>query len=86
MITKQIIADKLSNYLNHQISLAELVDWSETAIMEGGVEEQYAKTMMQALGKMAAADVKQFGLLWEDCEAIMHSLGYTIKVNVDVAA
>ena len=86
MLTRQSIADQLLNYLNHRIALAELVDWAEKSIMEGDAEEAYAKTIMQSLGRIAAADVKEFGLLWEDCESIMHSLGFTIKVNADIAA
>ena len=86
MITRQSIADQLLNYLNHRIVLAALVDWAERSIMEGDVEEVYTKTIMQSLGRIAAADVKNFGLLWEDCESIMKSLGFTIRVDVDIAA
>ena len=86
MVTRQSIANQLLNYLNHRISLAELVDWAENTIVEGGAEESHAKIIMQSLGKIAAADVKEFGLLWEDCESIMLALGYTIKVDADKAA
>jgi len=86
MITRQSIANQLLNYLNHRISLAELVDWAEKLIMEGDAEEAYAKTIMQSLGRIAAADVKEFGLLWEDCESIMQALGFTIKVDADKTA
>jgi hypothetical protein len=34
-ITKQIVAHKIAAYLRHDISLAELVDWTEKAMMEG---------------------------------------------------
>jgi len=86
MITKQQVAQQLAKYLNHHISLAELVSWSENAIMEGNVETGDAKTLMQVLGRLGAADVKEFGLLWEDCEIIMRDLGYDIKVDVVLAA
>jgi len=86
MITRQTIANELLNYLNHRISMAELVDWAENLIMEGDAEEAHAKTIMLALGRIAAADVKDFGLLWEDCESIMQALGFTIKVDADKAA
>ena len=32
-ITKQTVADKIAAYLHHQITLAQLVDWSERAMM-----------------------------------------------------
>jgi hypothetical protein len=41
---------------------------------------------MKILGHLAAADVKEFGLLWEDCEKIMNVLGYDLKVNTIIAA
>ena len=34
-ITNQAAADKIAAYLRHDISLAELVNWAEEAIMEG---------------------------------------------------
>ena len=86
MITKQKVADQLVKYLNHQLTLAELVDWAECKVMEGDIAPKDALTVMQALGKLGVADVKQFGLLWEDCEAILRSLGYEIKVDVVKAA
>jgi hypothetical protein len=50
------------------------------------IHEAHAKTIMQASGRIAAADVKEFGLLWEDYESIMLSLGFTIKGDADNAA
>jgi len=86
MITKQDTAQQLAKYLNHKITLAQLVDWAENSIAEGNLEPDYAKPLMQVLGKLAAADVKEFGLLWEDCEQIMHTLGYELNVNTILAA
>ena len=86
MVTKKEIANKLLNYLNNQVMLAELVSWAEDTIQNGDIEEAEPKIIMQMLGRMAAADVKEFGLLWEDCEQIMSQLGYTLKVNVEQAA
>ena len=86
MITKQQTAQQLLNYLNHQITLAQLVDWAENAILQGGVEPAHAREQMQVLGRMAAADVKGFGILWSDCEEIMQSLGYRVKVDAVLAA
>ena len=86
MITRQNIADHLLDYMNHRNTLAALVDWAEISIMHGDAEDQHTKAIMQALGRIGAADVKEFGLLWEDCESIMHSLGFTIKVEANIAA
>ncbi len=86
MLTRQTVAQHLGDYLKHSITLAALVDWAENAIMHGDVEEGSEKLIMQALGRIAAADVKEFGLLWEDCESIMRELGFVIKVDVLKAA
>ena len=34
VITKRIVADKIAAYLRHDVSLAQLVDWAETAVMD----------------------------------------------------
>ena len=33
MITRQIVADKIAEYLHGKLSQAELVDWAERAVM-----------------------------------------------------
>ncbi len=86
MITKQIIAEQLLKYLNHKISLAQLVDWAELSIMNGGLEPNDTKKLMCVLGKIAAADVKEFGLSWNDCESMMTDLGFVLKVDASLAA
>ena len=83
MITKQTAAQQLLRYLHHQVTLASLVEWAEQAIMNGGFEQGEEKILREVLGKMAAADVTEFGLLWEDCENLMLQLGY--KVSIDAA-
>jgi hypothetical protein len=86
MITKQIVAEQLLKYLNHKISLAQLVDWAEQSIMNGGLETNDTKKLMHVLGKIAAADVKEFGLSWEDCESVMTDLGFVLRVDANLAA
>lgn len=86
MITRQAVVQQLADYLNNRIPLADLVNWAENAIMQGDAEEAYAKDIMKALGRIGAGDVKEFGLLWEDCEKITEQLGFVLKVNVEKAA
>jgi hypothetical protein len=38
-ITRQIVADKITDYLHGKLSQAELVDWAERAIMEADFDE-----------------------------------------------
>ncbi len=84
-ITKRAAAEKIAAYLHHEITLAQLVDWAENAIMEGEFEPLASRTLADALGKVGLADVRPFGLTWEDCEAILHELGYAAHVDVVAA-
>ena len=86
MLTRKTVAEHLSDYLNNRNSLAQLVDWAETAMIDTEMEEGYEQVIMQALGRIGVADVKNFGLLWEDCESIMEQLGFVIKVDLENAA
>jgi hypothetical protein len=86
MISRKLVAETLLNYLHHHISLKELVQWSEVQILSGGFEPGYEEIIRNALGRLAAADVQDFGLLWEDCEQIMTSLGYKISIEAALVA
>jgi hypothetical protein len=86
MITKQSIAMRLLAYMKHEISLSQLVDWAENAIMEGGFEPGSENDIRKVLGKLGVADVNNFGLLWEDCEQLMAQLGYKVKVEAALVA
>jgi hypothetical protein len=83
MITRQLVAAAILNYLNHKFSLNELVNWSEQQILNGDYEIGHEEVIRDVLGRLAAADVPAFGLLWEDCEQMMTALGY--KLNIDAA-
>jgi cobyrinic acid a,c-diamide synthase len=84
-ITKKVVADRLAAYLRHQITLAELVDWSERALLDDEVSEQDASTISQVLARLGVADVRAFGLTWDDCADLLHKLGFTPRVEVVAA-
>jgi len=81
-ITKQIVADKIAAYLHHEITLAQLVDWSERILMDGTFAEQDATTISSVVARLGLADVRVFGLTWEDCEELLHKLGFAPRVEV----
>lgn len=81
MITKKIIADKLLAYLQHRLSLEDLVNWAEQALIESSFEDDNSHTIRNTLSQLGLADVKAFGLEWKDCEAIMEKLGFKLEVN-----
>jgi len=81
-ITTKTVVDKLTAYLHHKITLEELVDWAENAMMEGEFDENQASLLRDTIGRLGVADVKAFGLTWEDCEEILGKLGYAVRVDV----
>jgi hypothetical protein len=84
-ITKQTVADKIAAYLHHEISLAQLVDWAENAIMDGEFGEPDITTLRGVVSRLGVADVRAFGLTWEDCEQLLRQLGYAVRVDVVTA-
>lgn len=82
MITKQTVADKIAAYLHHEITLPQLVDWAENAMMEGEFAEGDATTISSVIARLGVADVRAFGLAWEDCEELLGKLGYAPRVVV----
>ena len=82
MITKQIVAQRIFEYLNHSISLSELVDWCEKVMMDGEIEEAGSEAITEVVARVGLADVNNFGLLWEDCEKLLDQLGYKLQVDM----
>jgi hypothetical protein len=81
-ITRQTAAQKIIAYLYHHISLAELVDWAETAMMDGDFEDRKSDVLREIVSRLGLADVKAFGISWENCEQYLSELGYTVQITV----
>jgi hypothetical protein len=81
-ITRQKIGQKLIDYLYHRITLAELVDWAESAMMEADFEEKDFELVRDIVSRVGLGDVKAFGMTWEDCEDFLSRLGYRLSVKV----
>jgi hypothetical protein len=81
-ITRQIVAEQLGAYLRHQKSLEELVDWAERQVMESEFE---STTVRDAVARLGVADVRAFGLTWEDCQRLLHDLGFAAHVDIGTA-
>ena len=81
-ITKPVVANQIAAYLHHEITLAQLVDWSERALMDGEFAESDAATFAQVVSRLGVADVRAFGLAWDDCEEILRKLGFAPRVDV----
>ena len=85
LITKKIVADKIAAYLHHDITLAQLVDWAERALMEDEFDENGLPAIRLAISRLGVADVRAFGLTWEDCEELLGQLGFSARVSIITA-
>ena len=81
-ITKQTVANQLAAYLHHEITLAQLVDWAENALLDGAFAARDATVLSAVIARLGLADVRAFGLTWDDCEQFLAQLGYTAHVEV----
>ena len=81
-LTREAVAQKLAAYLHHEISLDDLVVWANTAMMEDDFAEAYYNAIRDAVARLGVADVRAFGLTWEDCQRILKELGYDARVEI----
>ena len=84
-ITKKTVADKIAAYLHHEITLGGLVDWSERALMDGELAGDDAREISSVIARLGVADVRTFGLAWDDCEELLLKLGFAPRVEVVAA-
>jgi len=67
-IENRDVVGKLTDYLNHRVSLPKFVDWAVQAMMDGDFVGKDWKTVRDIVARIGVADVRAFGLTWEDCE------------------
>ncbi len=82
LVTRETVAEKLAAYLHHDLSLADLVSWAETALMDGEFDPAHFATIRDVVARLGVADVRAFGLAWEDCEQLLARLGYSAQVSI----
>ncbi len=80
MITRQTVCNKILDYLNHEITLAQLVDWAEDGVFEGDLKEEDTELLVNILARLGAADMEQFALSWDDYYSMLLQLGYHPQV------
>jgi len=82
VVTRETVAEQLAAYLNHRVSLSYLVDWAEDTLCDGELEEQDAELLRNILARLGLADVREFGLSWDDCYTFLSQLGYMVQVEM----
>jgi hypothetical protein len=84
-ITKRTVATKIASYLHHETSLPELVEWAERAFMDADFDPPDTALLADVTARLGAADVRAFGLTWEDCETALATLGFSARVEIVAA-
>ncbi|MBI5124891.1 MAG: hypothetical protein HZA70_01505 [Planctomycetes bacterium] len=82
VIKREDVARKLEDYLHQQLTLSELVDWAEEVMREGDFDEPDFVMLRDIVSRLGLADVRTFGLSWEDCSNYLTRLGYRVNVEV----
>jgi hypothetical protein len=76
MITRDSLASQLRDDLHHRITRTASVNWAENAMMEEEFDERDLDTIRDITSRLGLADVREFGLTWEDCEGYLSRIGY----------
>ena len=84
MITREAVAGAIGAWLRHELSLDELVDWAEMALQDEDFDPSATAELSEVVARLGVADVRAFGLTWEDCESLLQRLGY--KAHVEITA
>ena len=50
-ITRQKLAGKITDYLNHRITLTQLTNWAESAMMEADFEEKHFEVIRDIVAR-----------------------------------
>jgi hypothetical protein len=85
MVTRQAVAGRIGAWLRHELSLDQLVDWAETALQDEDFDPAAVAELSEVVGRLGLADVRAFGLTWEDCETLLQRLGYKAHVEITAA-
>ncbi len=86
IVTRTKLAQKLTDYLLHRITFSDLVDWAELVMMDAEFEDQNFELLREIIARLGVADVRAFGMTWEDCEEYLSKLGYRISLTVTECA
>jgi hypothetical protein len=82
---RDTVARQLGHYLHGDLELSELVDWAEKVMQDGDFPPGEEDLLADVVGRLGLADVRAFGLTWEDCREMFRSLGVSAKVDLVTA-
>ena len=81
-ITKKTVAEQITAYLHHKITVVQLVDWAQFATRDGELAEQDRAELRSVLARLGESATRRSGISWEDCQDLLRKLGYSAKIEV----
>jgi len=85
IITCKNVAEKLTAYLHRHITSEEIAEWAESAMTDADFEDQHFELIRDIVSHLGVADVRAFGITFEDCEDFLSRLGYHVSVRISEA-
>ena len=83
IISRKMLAGMLIKYLNREMELTSLASWAEEMMMkDADFENGYFELLRDTFARIGLADVREFGLTWDDCYDYLHRFGYDVRVEV----
>jgi hypothetical protein len=82
MITQELVASKIVDYLNGKLLLLELVQWAEDAIItftESDQRPPHSDEVWDTLLYLGAGDSADFPLTWEVITGMLSRLGRPVQ-------
>jgi hypothetical protein len=81
-VTRESLADMLMRYIKRDITLQALVSWAEDMVNEGDFEDAAFDIIKDVLLRLGLADVREFGLTWDECRDHLRRLGYDVRIEL----
>lgn len=86
MLTRHEVLNQIIAYLNHDLTLSDLVDWAENTLVEPEIPaSEDADLLMDVLTYLGAADTRGFPLTWDILTGFVERLGGSVRVVIEVA-
>ncbi|MBM4055316.1 MAG: hypothetical protein FJ264_11760 [Planctomycetes bacterium] len=82
IVSRKMLAGMLIKYINREIDLSSLISWAEEMMKDADFENEYFELIRDILARIGLADVREFGLNWDNCYDYLHRLGYDVRVEV----
>lgn len=83
IITREVLAQKLKNYLSGEEQLEQLISWSEDIMMDGEIAPQDFDLIRDIIARLGVSDVASFGLSWEELNTMINRLGYKTRLEFE---